>query len=296
MNSTESKSLWISLGFALIAGLLLYSWSQDKKTEVTKVLGATKKVVRAAENIAEMETLDESKLTLVDIPQEYAQPDVISDITVAVGQVAAAPIKKDEQVLQTKLLLPGPETGLSLEVSPGKRAITIPVDDMRGVSKLIKPGDRVDILAAVDSGKGMDSHREVRIILQDTAILATGLNIVNNLPRRIEFDVDGKKQILSRLSGNTNFTNITIEAKPDDAQILVYLLSTSPSSLFLALRNPNDKVVSPLKTTTIDDVLGKGRLLPVMNFSQPMPASVPTNIPQQNNLRPSGSFRGNLNH
>ncbi len=286
MNTNESRTLWISVGLALLSVLLLYSWSQDQKTQVHKTLGATKRVVRATEDIAEMETINESKLELADLPGDFIQPEAMNDINVAVGQVAVAPIRKGEQILQTKLLLPGPETGLSLEVSPGKRAINIPIDDMRGVSHLLKPGDRIDLIAAIDSGKGQDTHREVRVIMQDVPILATGLNIVNNLPRRQELDSDGKKIIQYNLNSNTNFSNVTIEAKPEDAQILIYILSTSPGALFVALRNPTDKVVSMAKTIAVEDVLGRGKLYiptapPAATVSvappapaQPMPASV----------------------
>jgi pilus assembly protein CpaB len=302
MNTNESRTLWLSIIFAFGAMLLIYSWSQDKQTEVHRKMGATKKVVRASEDISEMETIDESKLEVADVPGDFIQPEAINDINIAVGQVAAAPIRKGEQVLQTKLLLPGPETGLSLEVSAGKRAINIPIDDMRGVSHLLKPGDRIDLIAAIDTGKGQESHREVRVIMQDVPILATGLNIVNNLPRRFESDADGKKITRFNLSGNTNFSNITVEAKPDEAQTLIYILSTSPGSLFVTLRNPTDRIINLAKSIGVEDVLGRARLFipsapPSANIvsppplQQPMPASVPRRLPAPTNKRRKGNFQ-----
>ena len=109
-------------------------------------------------------------------------------------------------------------------------------------------------LAAIDSGKGADQRREIRTILQDIPILATGLNVINNLPRRFELDADGKKVNRLNLSGNATFTNITVETRPDEAQQLIYILSTSPGSLFVSLRNPNDKLTQPQKVTTVEDV------------------------------------------
>ena len=35
-----------------------------------------------------------------------------------------------------------------------------------------KPGDRIDVIAAVDVGKGMAQHREVKTLMQDVTILA----------------------------------------------------------------------------------------------------------------------------
>lgn len=273
-SSNDTRTLWISIGSALFAIFLLYSWSQEQKSEMARKFGSSKRVVVASSDIAEMETIDESKLEIIDQPVDFIQPDAISEPEVAVGQVAAVPIKKGEQLLQTKLLLPGPDTGLSMEVSPGKRAITIPIDDMRGVSRLLRPGDRIDLVAALDYGRGGDSKREVRTILQDVVVLATGLNIVNKIPRRFELDANGKTINRINLNASTTFTNITIEAKPDEVQQLVYILSTSPGSLFTTLRHPNDRVQAPNRATTVDDILQKPSVL------RPAPQQAASAAPQ----------------
>ncbi|MES2855665.1 MAG: Flp pilus assembly protein CpaB [Bdellovibrionota bacterium] len=292
----QSRTLWISVGAALFAIFLLYSWSQEQKTAMAKRFGSTKRVVIASQDIAEMETVDESKLEYIEQPVDFIQPDAITEPEAAVGQVAAVPIKKGEQILQTKLLLPGPDTGLSMEVSPGKRALTLPIDDMRGVSRLLRPGDRIDIIAALDSGKGAEAKREVRTILQDVVVLATGINVVNKIPRRFELDANGKTVNRINLSANVNFSNITIEAKPEEVQQLVYLLATSPGNLFTVLRHPNDRLQAPTRTTSVEDILGRPNVMrvpaasapsgpPQMPMFAPPPQSqkpkVPTSLPQK---------------
>lgn len=261
MGGNETRTLWISIGVAIFAIFMLYSWSETQKTELAKKYGTTKRVVVAAADIAEMETIDESKLEVIDQPQDFIQPEAVTDAESAVGQVAAVPIKKGEQLLQTKLLLPGPDTGLSMEVSPGKRAITLPIDDTRGVSKLIRPGDRIDIIAALDYGKGGDQRREIRTILQDVVILATGINVMNKIPRRFELDANGKTINRINLSATTAFTTITVEAKPEEVQQLVYILATAPGSLFTTLRHPNDRLQAPVRTTVVEDLLQKPVLM-----------------------------------
>jgi pilus assembly protein CpaB len=289
----QTRTLWISVGAALFAIFLLYSWSQEQKTMMAKKFGSTKRVVIASQDIAEMETVDESKLEFIEQPVDFIQPDAISEPEAAVGQVAAVPIRKGEQILQTKLLIPGADTGLSMEVSPGKRAITLPIDDMRGVSKLLRPGDRIDIVAALDSGKGADAKREVRTILQDIVVLATGINVVNKIPRRFELDANGKTVNRINLSASVNFTNITIEAKPEEVQQIVYLLATSPGNLFTVLRHPNDRLQAPTRTTSIEDILGRPTVMRVPaavapppqlpQFAPPPPVvkKVPTSLPQK---------------
>lgn len=256
-NSNETRTLWVSLAAGLFAAFLVYSYSQEKKSEYDKKYGTMKRIVIAARDISEMETIDDTMLDYRNIPEDYIAPGFATEVDAIVGQVAGSPIRKNEQILMTKLLTPGPDTGISLQVSPGKRAVTIPVDDVRGVAKLIRPGDRVDILAAVDVGKGVNAHREVSVMLQDIPVLATGLNVVNNIPRIFEVDGGGKNVTQITLSGDTKFNTITVETDPKQSQELVFIVSTQPGNIFLMLRNPNDRGQLRMPATTVESIVAK---------------------------------------
>lgn len=259
------------MGAALFAAFLLYSYTQEKSKELTKKFGVKQRVVIAAQDINEMETIDESMLQVVEKPVDFVEPQAIMDPEQAVGMIALAPIRKDEQVLQTKVTKPSPVTGLSLQVSPSKRAISIPVNEINGVSKLIKPGDRVDIVSALDVGKGVGQRREVKTLMQDVVILATGLRIVNELP--ILYEKMGKEEFIKSLREDTSFATVTIEASPEEAQDLIYLLSTSPGSLFFTLRHPSDHSKKRMPETTIESLLGKVSQ-EMINMQQRVPAQV----------------------
>lgn len=290
MNNNETRTLWISVGAALFAVFLVYSYTQEKSAELTKKFGAKQRVVVAAQDINEMETIDESKLQVVERPVDFIEPQAISDPESAVGMIALAPIKKDEQILQTKILKPGPETGLSLQVAPSKRAITIPIDEVRGVAKLLSPGDRIDIVAALDVGKGMAQHREVKTILQDTVVLATGPRVVNDLP--ILYEKLGKDDFIKNLRGDTSFSTITVEVSPEDAQNLVYIISMSPSALFVTLRHPSDHTKRNTPETTIESLLGKVSN-EMLNMQQRIPAAAPVLPPVPKPVAPKkkGPFK-----
>ena len=256
MNKNETLVLWLSVGLAIFAIMLVYSYTQEKSQALTKRFGAKTTLVVSNRDINEMETLDESMLELTEVPMDFAQPGYVDNLEDAVGLVALAPIQSGEQILDNKIIKPGPVTGLSLQVTPKSRALTIPIDEMRGVAKLIKPGDRVDILAALDVRGQGGSTRHVKTILQNVIILATGLNVVNELPRLHE--QVGSNDFIKNIRSNADFSSITVEAEPDDIQKLVYILSTSPGSLFLSLRHPNDSLISQQvsRTTTIEGILG----------------------------------------
>jgi len=238
MNQNETRTLWLSVGAALFAVFLLYSYTQEKTAELTKKFGSKTNVVIAKVDINEMQTIDETMLQIIEQPVDFIQPNALKNPEVAVGMVAMAPIKKGEQILSTKVLKPGPLTGLSLQISPSKRAITLPIDEIRGVAKLIKPGDHVDIIVAIDIGKGVNIRKEVTTLMSDVLLLATGLKVSNELPRLRE-TINGK-DFITNIREDTSFTNVTIEVSPKQGQDLVYILATNPGALFLTLRHPSD--------------------------------------------------------
>ncbi len=269
MNN-ETKTLWISIGSAVFAVFLLYSWSQEQKASVHKKYGAKKQVVVASKDITEMEPIDESMIEVAEAPEDFVQPKALQSPEQAIGQLAAAPIKKGEQILNTKLLPPGKDTGLSMQVSPGKRAFTIPANDIQMIARLVKPGDRIDLITAVDMGQGIDKKKEVRTIMQDVPILAVGQNIVDTIPAQLE---EGSKDsfLINNLRKVYNFTSVTVEISPAEVQILIHILSSNPGSLYATLRNPNDRYLNPLKVVDADDVMGKVKA-PRLPAEEPKPA------------------------
>lgn len=280
----EGKNLAVALIAGIFAAVLMYSYSQERKTEYDKEFGSKKVVVVAQRDIQELQTIEDELIELKEIPEVFAQPGVATNVEAIVGQVASAPIKKGEQILFNKLLQPGADTGISLQVSPSKRALTIPIDETRGVAKLIRPGDRVDLIVAVDSGKGMQARRDVVTMMSDVAVLATGLNVVNNIPRVFEYDAASKSVTQIALSGDTKYNSITIEVSPKEAQDLVYILSTSPGNIFMTLRNPNDKSGIPRMPSSSSDAIAYGFSL--SNAPQASPGSQaspksPVIIPKQ---------------
>ena len=274
MGSNETRNLWLSIGAGVFATFLLYSYSQEKKAEYDKRFGSTKRVIVAKEDIAEMQTIYDTMVETKEMPADFIQPDTISVPDEIIGNVAAVPIRKGQMIVKNSLLTPGPDTGIALQVAPSKRAIAIPVDEVRAVAKLVRPGDRVDIYAAVDTGKGVGQKREVFTIMSDTVVLATGVAVMNNIPRMFELDSTGKNLTQTALTGDTKYTTITVEATPKEAQDLVYILSTAPGNLFFVLRNPNDRTVPPrMPSSTAESIAGKPTVAMDSNSSvvAPMP-------------------------
>lgn len=257
MNPNPTRTLWISIGLGVFAMFLIYSYSQEKKAEYDKRYGTSKRILVASKDILEMSTIDETMIEYQEVPVDFIQPGAVEDPDLAINKVAAAPFKKGEQILNTKLLSLGANTGLSSQVAIGKRAVSIQIDEARSVSKLIQPGDRIDILASVEIGKGANKETEVRTLMQDVVILATGPKITNNIPRLLEKNNFTNEASFRNLNGDTSYQTITIEASPQEAQNLVYLMTSSPGSIFLSLRNPNDRILAPTSGADSNSILGR---------------------------------------
>jgi pilus assembly protein CpaB len=265
---------------------LIYSYSQEKKAEYDRKFGTTTRVLVAAKDILEISTIDDTMVRIEEHPADYIQPGALESPEEAVGLVAAVPFKEGEQILANKLLTPGPATGLSLQVAPDRRAIAIPVDEVRGVGKLLRPGDRIDILAAVESGSGANKKIEVKTLMQQVIVLATGQNVTNGIPRKLEAGSASGSAVFRNLNGDTTFSSITVEVTPSEAQNLVYLLTSSPGSIYLSLRNPNDRIVKNLGVSTVNSVLGRSNIpyVPTLRKAASVPRTprpVPRSAPKR---------------
>ena len=61
-------------------------------------------------------------------------------------RVVLTPMERSELILKQKITGPGQRASLSALLEEGKRAVTVRVDDVRGVAGFVLPGDRVDVV------------------------------------------------------------------------------------------------------------------------------------------------------
>ncbi len=249
------RAVLISLVVAVLAVVLIYSFVSQQKVSILE-MASPKKVVVANQDINELTTLDETMVRIDSVPQTYVQPGTYSDSKDVLGLITTVPIKKGEQLLQNKLLFEETQSKLSSRVSKGKRAITVPATDIHGAGRLIRPGDRVDVLSSIDYGQGDREQREVKTVLQDVLVIATGRNVIASIPTEISKDPISGKEVKRDLRKEAKYTTVTLETTPEEAQGIVFLLTAGEGSIFLALRNPDDRSIEKLYTTDSEKILG----------------------------------------
>ncbi|OFZ72236.1 MAG: Flp pilus assembly protein CpaB [Bdellovibrionales bacterium RIFOXYD1_FULL_44_7] len=263
----NNKALTLSLVMAVLAVFFVQSYVSSIEEEAKKKFGTEILVVKAKKDIKEQETLNDSLVELALIPKKFLEPASVffekreedeetkKGVHSLSGMVAVVPIKKGEQITYNKLTDPGIRTGLAPQVTPGRRAVAVPVTEVSGVSKLVKPGDRVDLIAIIDGGGGKE-NKIAKTILQDVVVLAVGRNVTNNVARIVEADPFGGKERIRPLSEDTSFAAVTLEVEPAQAQSLALILANGDSSLTLSLRNNDDADRVNVGATTLSDVLG----------------------------------------
>lgn len=263
----NNKALTLSLVMAVIAVFFVQSYVSSIEEEAQRKFGTEVLVIKAKTDIKEQQTLNETMLELSTIPKRFLEPAAISfekrepdeestkSLKGLSGTVALVPIRKGEQITFNKLTEPSVRTGLAPQIAPGRRAISVPVNDVSGVSKLVKPGDRVDLIAIVDLGGGKE-NKIAKTILQDVVVLAVGQNVTNNTARLVELDPASGREKVKSLTTDTSYGSVTIEVEPSQAQMIALVAANSENTMVLSLRNNDDTDHMGVGATTLTDVLG----------------------------------------
>ncbi|RZA06686.1 MAG: Flp pilus assembly protein CpaB [Proteobacteria bacterium] len=255
----QNKAFTMSFIVAVLAVSMVYSYVSSTEESFKIKYGTEISVVVAKKDIRELEILDETNLTTASMPSTFKQPGTTKTIEDLRGSLAIAPIMKDEQITRSKVTQLGARTGLARQVAVGKRAVTINITDQSAVAKLLKPGDRVDVLANLDpTGGGNRLNMEIRTILQDVLILATGKYVNNTIPGILEKDPfnTNSKPVKVPLSEYMAYAHITLEVDPFQAQTIVFA-EKNLQGVYLVLRNNDDNTKEDLTKTKMTDLMGR---------------------------------------
>ncbi len=272
----NSRAMTLSVIMAGIAVFFVMSSVSSIEEQAKLKFGNEVTVLVARGDIKEMDTILDTMIEPKSVPKQFVEPAAIAFNTQVkedsndyametrrvIGNVAIVPIKKGEQLSLNKITEPSMRTGLSPQVTPGKRAMSITVDETSSVAKLIKPGDRVDVIAVMDfsSGAGGRDNKIAKTVMQDVVILAVGRNITNNIARRMETDPSTGRPKVRSLTEYDGYSSVTLEVEPSQAQLIAAISVGSANKLILTLRNNDDTDRTALGGSRASDALGDNRL------------------------------------
>jgi pilus assembly protein CpaB len=222
--NTRRTTLIVAIVLAAGTGLLLLNYLSSLQRQ-TNANSAPRTVIVAAQEIPARVTITPQMLARVTRPTSAVDPNAISDPAQAVGALTLITIPAGSSVTTAMVGHPS-DVGLPVRLAPGMRAVSVQIDKVKGVSGLIQPGDRVDVIA--DPPKATAEPPPASAILRGVRVLAIGdsLEYSSATPSPQE----------------QNSTTVTLEVTPKQADLLV--MADLNTTLRLALRSPKEPLNS----------------------------------------------------
>jgi pilus assembly protein CpaB len=233
MRTSTVIILAVAISMGGSAAYLTRSWLKDQTSAAVQPAGT---IVVAAESLAYGTAMTPDNV--VEIPWfSNTLPEgafaVKDDLLNDGRRVVLSPLKRGEPVLRSKITGPGQRASLASLLDDGKRAVTVSVDDVRGVAGFVLPGDFVDIVVIADDGSPKrQSYSD--ILLEHVKVLA----------------ID---QVASEGEGQPTVAKaVTVEVTKEQAQKI--LLATSIGKLSLILARPVESKPDPNRRVSEKDI------------------------------------------
>lgn len=222
--NTRRTTLIVAIVLAVGTGWLLLGYLSSLQRQ-TNGNSAPRAVYVAAQEIPARVTITPQMLTRVERPASAVDPNAISDASQAVGALTLITIPAGSSITSAMVGHPS-DVGLPVRLAPGMRAVSVQIDKVKGVSGLIQPGDRVDVIA--DPPKTGAQPPPAAAILRGVRVLAIGSSLEYNSA--------------TPSPQEANSTTVTLEVTPKQTDLLV--MADINTTLRLALRSPRESLSS----------------------------------------------------
>jgi pilus assembly protein CpaB len=150
-----------------------------------------------------------------------------------VGSVARQVLPRGVPIARSAVVQPGDRGFLAAVLPQGKRAISIPITETAGISGLVLPGDRVDIILTYSlAGAAIDAEREVRAsetVMENIRVLALDQRLNQFQTGPDGAPTDGAPPIAR---------TATLQVSPEEAEVIT--LATSLGDLSMVLNSVHD--------------------------------------------------------
>ena len=177
-------------------------------------------VAVAARDMGAGTVLQAEDVKLVEWPARSVPSDFSRSPSEVVGRGLLSDVKTNEPLMASKVASKEAGGGLPVTIPPGKRAMSVRVDDVVGVAGFVLPGTRVDVLVTLDQSAGEQTPR-TRMLLQNIRVASAG--------QTTERDEQGEPQSVQV---------VTLLVDPEQGEKLA--LASDEGSIRLALRNSLD--------------------------------------------------------
>lgn len=132
-----------------VAGVLAYQYLTEaderaqEDVELVDVLVARGDIPKGTTG---REALDQELIEQREVPRNVVPESILTDTRGIGDLVAASAVSKGQFIVRDTFVAPSQIGGFSTSLEEGKQAITILVDDTRGVAGFVTPNDRVNVI------------------------------------------------------------------------------------------------------------------------------------------------------
>ncbi|HJU91072.1 MAG TPA: Flp pilus assembly protein CpaB [Gemmatimonadaceae bacterium] len=228
--------------YVAIAVAAIATWGVYRVLQETKARShvATMPVLVASRDLPEGASIDRLAVETNPWPSPTVPPGAFNSVDSVLGRVTRVPIFKGEPIVPGRLAPVGTGPGLEVKITPGKRAMAVRIDDVAGLSGLIQPNSRVDVLVTLRD-VATNVRQVSKVFMENMRVLSVGT--------QIQRGNDGRP---------INATTATLEVTPDEAERLA--LAMSQGSIQLVLRGYGDPDSIQTRGATSNDVLSQLKL------------------------------------
>ena len=238
--------------FAAMAGILTYGMLTAKTGAASEAAtGNTRPVVVAAIDIPFRRSIGEAELVVKEVPVDAVPEGAATSLDQVIGKMSTVDVVANAPLLTSQLVTPDVVTRqVSLSVPKGKLVTEIPTESKLISNRLIRPGDRIDLLATVrfevarDNGSGpMPATMNLLPNLEVHAIiLPTTAEKGKTQEEALQADDEGG--VFRTLDAKRQSILVAVDVQ--DAQMIRFVLDAK-GSLDLVLRGPGDDTTEDTK-------------------------------------------------
>ena len=196
-------------------------------------------------------------LVSVEVPADSEDDTCFYTIEDAVGRIVCTDIFEGEVITQKRALSPDDERlGLSMQISPGMRAITVNVDSEQAVGYNLKVGNRVDLIYTTDvdieeenlSGESVPLTAGQGLTLKygeenpaNTVVVDEEMKNTVSVTAVQDVRVAALSGCLTKNEMLSEYDTVTFEVTPSQAAKIALMEKTG--TLRIVLRSPGDDVL-----------------------------------------------------
>jgi len=234
---------------AIVFGLAAAGVTAYYTSRVTEASQATERLVVARANIPARTTVTEDMLMTKPFPKGAMLPTAHTSMAGIVGKTTKQPIFAGEQVLGTRFFADRVESGLAFVIPPGRRAVSVGINELTGAGGHIAAGDKVDLMGIcrlTPQAGGSTELTKAIFALQGVEVLAVARKVVG--------EEEGSALQASGLStggsgakppvkASQEFTakSVTLSLTPQEAESVLLLEASSACEIRFALRAAGDQ-------------------------------------------------------